>query len=499
MNDKDPPTPSKNQITPGRADVDAQGDVDSPVSETQKPSTNNSKKNRKRSRSKQNRQTQQDDPFANVTRSQLRDALGEDSDVKVRDMMRAIKQAQTPEEALAAMAEQAVEQGERLAMTRIVPPTIQRARLKLRHIITVLSFFLFVVAPTGFAAWYLMERAAPQYASTTAFSVRREDHSTPTDLLGGAFGLASNSTNDADILYDFLTSQGIVSSIRDYRDLAAIWSRPGTDFEEGDPIFAMWPGGTIEDQMWYWNRMVRVAYDTSANILEVRVLAFDPDDAKVLAQDLLNESTKMINSLSSLAQRDVLEFAETDLRLAENELRAAREAVTTFRNTYQIASIDTDIALSTGPLNALTQQLAEAKIDRGLLVRGTSEGDPRLVHINARIQVIEEQILEERAKLGATSGGDGTSVLSSRIAEFEQLNVDLQFAQNTYETALSSFYSARADATRQSLYLAAHENPTLAERADFPNSFKIMGLVFGLSLAVWGIIALSLLSLRDRR
>lgn len=444
-------------------------------------------------------ETNQNDPFANLTRKRLETALGEDSDIRAREMMRAIRNAQTPEEALAAMASNAAEQGERMAMTKIVPPTVGKTKARFRHFLILVSFFLFVAGPIAAAYWYLTERALPQYGSVTAFSVRQADHASPTDLIGNAFGLANSSTTDTDVLYDFLTSQEIVAAIREYRDFEAIWAGAGMGWETGDPIFAMPPGGTIEDQTAYWNRMVEVSYDTSANILEVRVLAFDPADAQMIAQDILDESSSIINELSSIATQDVLRYAQEDLTAAETDLRVTRESLTNFRNRYQIASIDSDIALTIGPLNALTQQLVEAKIERGLLGRDTTERDPRWVQINARIEVIEQQIEEERSKLGAAVDGDSGTVLSNRIAEFERLNVDLEFAQASYETALAAFYSARADANRQSLYLAAHKHPTLAERADFPKKWMILGLVGGLAFALWSILALTMLSLRDRR
>jgi len=439
------------------------------------------------------------DSLSSVSRKQLRNALGENSDLRARDMIRAIRQAETPEEALAAMATQAAEAGERVALTKNVAPTVPRARIRLRHVLSLLSFLIAVPLPTGATYWYLTERAVPQYASLGAFSIRKEEHGSPTDLLGSAFGLASTSTNDTDVLYDFLTSQEIVTSIKEYRDLEAIWSGPGTDWETGDPVFAMPLNQTIEDQTKYWNRMVDIAYDTSASILQVTVLAFDPDDAQMLTQDILNESTQMINALSSIARTDALNYASEDLEAAEKDLKAAREALTTFRNENQIASIDTDIALSTGPLNALTQQLVEAKIERGLLGRDITDRDPRLVQINSRVKVIEAQIQEERAKLGAFANTDGASVLSQRIAEFERLNVELKFGERTYEAALSAFYAARSDANRQSLYLAAHKNPTKPERSDYPDKFKILGIVGGFSFAIWGILALFIIGLRDRR
>ena len=47
------------------------------------------------------------------------------------------------------------------------------------------EFLLMVLAPVGVSSWYLYTRAVDQYASTLGFTVRSEDISSASDILGG--------------------------------------------------------------------------------------------------------------------------------------------------------------------------------------------------------------------------------------------------------------------------------------------------------------------------
>ena len=53
------------------------------------------------------------------------------------------------------------------------------ARFRFRHWGLAASFVLAVLLPLAASVWYLFARAADQYHSTTAFSVRSEEASAP--------------------------------------------------------------------------------------------------------------------------------------------------------------------------------------------------------------------------------------------------------------------------------------------------------------------------------
>ncbi len=58
---------------------------------------------------------------------------------------------------------------------------------------------------------------------------------------------------------------------------------------------------------------------------------------------------------------------------------------------------------------------------------------------------------------------------------------------------------ARAEARRQSRYLAAHVEPTLAERALYPRRATITGLAALFLLLGWSVLMLVWYNVRDNR
>lgn len=369
------------------------------------------------------------------------------------------------------------------------------ARLRRRHVGLFLSFFLGVLAPVAAIAIYLWTIAVDQYASTLGFSVRTEEFSSPIELLGGITELSGSSSSDTDILYEFVQSQNLVATLDARLDLRAIWSRPAND-----PVFAYDPSGTIEDLMRYWPRMVRVDYDAASGLIDLRVLAFTPEDATRIAEEIFAESSAMINALSAIAREDAVRYARDEVDRAVDRLKSAREAVTRFRNTHQIVDPTVDLQTQAGLLGNLQSQLAEAVIELDMLGETTRANDPRVTQAERRVAVIEARIAEERRKRGiAGDEASRSEVYANLVGEYERLIVDREFAERTYTSALAALDAAQAEARRQSRYLAAHVLPTTAERSVYPQREVILGLSALFILLVWSMAVLVFYSLRDRR
>lgn len=372
-----------------------------------------------------------------------------------------------------------------------VPAPVSRARIRPRHRLLALSFAVVVLLPLLVAAAYLWGKAVDQYSSTVGFSVRREEAAAALDVLGGLAGMSKSSSSDTDILYEYLRSQKLVADMDAKLDLRAIWSKP-----DSDPVFAFDTDGSIEDLLDYWQRMVRTSYDSATGLIEVRVLAFAPEDATRIAQGLLDESARMINDLSAIAREDAVRYSRTELTTAENRLRTAREAVTAFRVKNQIVDPTTDFQTLAGLLNALETRLAEAQIEIDLLA-DASPNDPRLVQAKKRVEVIEARIAAERSKVAADSG-PGTKDYAALASEYESLVVDLEFAEQAYVAALAAFDTATAESQRTSRYLAPHIMPTTAEVSRYPERLTLLGVMALFLVLLWSILSLVAYSLKDR-
>lgn len=378
-----------------------------------------------------------------------------------------------------------------------VRPVARPARAKRRHWGLLFTFLLMVIGPIVASAWYLYERAEDQFASTLGFTVRSEDISSAADILGGlgaSLGGGSGASSDADILFEFIRSQELVTLVDERLNLRSIYSRHA----ETDPIFAFAPDGTIEDLTDFWRRVVRISYDTGSGLMELRVLAFDPQEAKSIAEAIYDDSSAMINELSAIARADATRYAGEDLDLAVERLKQSREALTAFRIENEIVDLTADIQGQMGLLNTLQAQLAAALIEYDLISTNSRADDPRVTQAQRRIEVIEARIADERLKFGDGSADEGGNSYANTIGEFERLSVDREFAEQAYVVALSTYDAARAEANRQSRYLAAYIRPTLAERAEFPQRELMLALVALFSLLTWTIVSLIFYALRDR-
>lgn len=381
-----------------------------------------------------------------------------------------------------------------------IRPVAEEAVMRHRHWGLLLSFLLAVALPVIASALYLFVVSEDQYSSTVGFAVRREEGSDATaGLLGGLAQFAgTGSTSESDILYEFIQSQEMVEAIDARMDLRKIYS----GHWPGDPVFAFNPSGTVEDLVSYWQRMVRISYDQSTRLIELRVLAFTPDDAQRLATEILAESQRKINDLNTAARQDVMRYANEDLDVALVRLKASREAMTEFRTRTQIVDPQSDIQGRMGVLSTLQQQLANALIDNDLLLQQTENAnDPRLAQAQRRIEVIRARIADERRTLATASNeiGEVGEDYPKLIAEYESLLVDREYAEEAYRLTMAAVDIARAEASRQSLYLAAFIRPTLPQTAEYPQRFVIVGLAALFLALAWSILALVYYSVRDRR
>jgi capsular polysaccharide transport system permease protein len=371
-------------------------------------------------------------------------------------------------------------------------PTPAQAAARPRHYGTLAAFVLLVLLPFLVWTWYLYERAVDQYHSEVAFSIRSEEMGSSTaGLLGALTQMNTGSASDADILFEYIRSQQIVEKIDSVLDLRQIWGRP-----DGDPIFALGDNPSIEALHAYWLRMVEVGYDAGTGIIQVQARAFTPEDAQDISREVLAESSALVNLLSEQARSDAVGLAEDELGEAEEVVRRVRKDLADFRRQYNIVDPSADVAGQSGLLNALQQELAQALVDRDVLLSYAADTDQRVVQANRRIAAITGRIEEERSSLDLT-GIAGS--LPEVVGRYEELVVNLEFANTAFTQALGGLAAARAEARRQSRYLAPHVEPTLAEESLYPRRLVLAGLAGFFLLIGWMILSLVYYNIRDNR
>lgn len=415
-----------------------------------------------------------------------------------------------------------------------VMPTAKAARIKPRHQIAVLSFFLCVLLPIVAVITYLYVVALDQYASRSAFSVRKESVNATMSLLGGLTNLSSG-TSDIDVIYEYIQSQDLVDRIDKKLNLRQKFS----DNHAQDPWFALQGNASIEDLVSYWNGMVSVQLDQRAGIIRVETRAFTPQDAQAMNVEILQQSSLLIEDLSRITQNDAIRFAKDEFEQATERLRKVRLKIAALRRSTRMIDPNADLQSQMGVLNRLEGDLAAALVEQDLLQETSSTNDPRLLQLERRIRAIRNRIEAERQALANQTVPDGGEVdgvidslsdeanglataettedvpppapagstavvpmkpeLTSMFSTYEALLVDQQFAERAYVSALASYDEALAEARRKSRYLATHIVPTLAEQAQYPQRLVSALVASTLIFLLWVLGVLIAYSIRDRR
>jgi len=363
--------------------------------------------------------------------------------------------------------------------------------LRKRHGALFMTFLVMVVFPVALVVWYLYTLAADEYSSHMSFSVRSEEFHNPLEALSSLGQVSTGTTADADILHEFIGSQKIVRTISEQIDLRAIFSKP-----DNDPVFTIDPDVSVEDLVKHWRFMVQVSLDKGSGLVRVNTFAFSAEDAKLINDAILAESQKLVDRLSQLARDDATRYAEIDLVEARVRLKEARRDLSQFRVESKLIDPTIDVQSQGGITAALQQQLAEALVDRELLLGLTSKpDDPRLSRSKRLIEAIRRRLDEERESLAA--GVD--SGLAVIVGDYEALIVEREFAEQSYLSAAVAFDSAKASAKRRTKYLAVHIEPTFADTALYPRRPLISFVVAALLFLIWAIFLMVAYSIRDRR
>lgn len=370
------------------------------------------------------------------------------------------------------------------------------ARAKARHWIALASFMLAVIAPTLGTIFYLYVKAADQYASRVSFTIRSPDHTMPVEFLGAltrSFG-GGGGAADAEIVYEFVRSQQMVETLRERLPFDAMYNAPSEDW-----VFSLGEDQPIEEALKYWRWMTDIAFEPGSGLVSFEARAFTPEDALALTELVLEESTRLVNELSQQARDDAVRLAREALDDAEARLRDVRLEMRAFREVEQQLDPQASGQAALGLVATLEAQLAEAEIELETQTQLVGPEASRIPYLRQRIDSLRQRITEERARIGETDAADGGRALAQLVAEYEELTVEREFAQNAYLSALASYEAAQMEARRQMRYLAPHIRPTRAEAAEYPQRALLAFGLFLVFTVAWLVGALIVYNIRDRR
>lgn len=360
--------------------------------------------------------------------------------------------------------------------------------------VTTFTFCVMVLLPLLLASLYYALLASDRYAVEIKFAIRSPAGIATPDLLGLVSGAtASGSTqSDSYMVVDYLESRQFLDDIAAHVDLKAIYATDRADF-----LMRMPKDATKEEQVDYLPWVVSSNYAASSQIITVEAQAFTAENARDMAQAIIEVTSDLVNKVSDSARADTVRLAESELAHAEEALKEQRAAVAAFRDTEQSIDPSSTVAAHDSVIGQLQGELARRLTEMSSLREFLDENAPSVRVLQSQIDSIIRQIETERAMVGngeasgsSTALADGTGSLNNSVTQYEALKVDLEFRQRAYLSALASVEAARLEAVRQQRYVAAFVLPSLPQDALYPEVMFNLFLLGIVAFLIWGVLTM---------
>ncbi len=350
--------------------------------------------------------------------------------------------------------------------------------------------WLILFLPTLFSAIYFFFMASDQYESEAKFVVRSAQR---PDSLGGLSFLVQlglqRSQDDSFIVQDFMASRDAVRELQQRLPLRGMFKTDALDVVAGYPSLLY---GPREERFYkYFQTMVSVVHTDKTGISTLKVRAFSAENAKEIADSLLQLGEGLVNRLNGRLLRDAVGRAEAEVTEAQNRVITAQAALTAFRNkellidpTRNAVALAELIAKLSAELAATRAQITEAKMN--------SSTGPQIPILERKAIALDEQISSERARVA--QGSDG---LAERIATYERLTLEREFANKMLSTNEADLVRAKAEAAKQLLYLERVVEPNLADYSTQPKRGRNVMAIFVANLLFVLIIWLLYTGIRE--
>lgn len=343
-------------------------------------------------------------------------------------------------------------------------------------------FLVFVVLPTLLAALYYGFIASDVYVSQSRFVIKAPGQkSMPTGTLANLIqtsGFVGGEQETKEVL-DYVRSRNALADLQKQMNVKARYQDAGADFLSRFP--RPFHDASFENLFKYYQSMVSAAPDSESGMAVVEVRAFRAEDAQAINARLLQLSEQLVNRLNERAERKAVTEAEQRVFAAETRVRKARVALSGFRNRQEV--ID-PAKQATGVLeisNKLITEHAALQAQLELMERVTP-ANPSIPALRARISALGSEIAAQNGRVVGTPTG-----IASKVAGYENLLAEQEFAQQTLTAAGTALEQARAEAIKQQYYLERVVDPNLPDTPELPRRLRNILIAFGVSLCLYFI------------
>lgn len=343
-------------------------------------------------------------------------------------------------------------------------------------------FLLAVVLPTLLAALYYGLIASDIYISESRFVIKSPDQkrgqtSTLANLVQTT-GLSGGQEQTNEVL-TYVRSRDALKALQKAVDIRGKFSTPEADALSRFP--QPFSDRSFESLFKYYGKRVDARLDSETSTALIKVQAFTPQDAYLINRELLDLSEALVNKLNGRAQSKGIIEAQKQVELATQRARAARVALSQYRNAQALIDPSKQAVGVLEIANTLTAERAALQAQLDLMQRLTPN-NPSIPALRNRISAIGTQIASQDSRVVGNGSG-----IASKLGGYENLLVEQEFATQSLNAASAALVQARAEAQRQQFYLERVVDPNVPDTPLLPKRLLNVLVVFAAASCLYFI------------
>ncbi|WP_447529207.1 chain-length determining protein [Vreelandella sp. TE19] len=344
--------------------------------------------------------------------------------------------------------------------------------------IVLVTFYWFVWAQDRYVSRATVVLESPQVAAPEISFA---------SLMGGGGG---GNTHDLLLLREHLLSVDMLRNLDQELGFREHYST------HGDIFAKLWHADApIEDLHAYYQRRVEIEMDEYAGVLNIEVEGYTPEFAQQMTTMLLEAGEDHMNAMGHRLAQEQVRFLEQQMVRLEERFRETRSELLEFQNEYGLISPTATVESLNQVVATLEGDLARLQAQRDALASFQSSQSAELRQVERNITALRDQISEQSERLAQAAGG----ALNRVSAEYETLELQAQFAQETYSSALAALENTRLEAARQLKQVSVLQSPLLPEYPVSPNRLYNSTVFAIITIFLAFILSMIIMIVKDHR
>ncbi|MDN6321910.1 MAG: chain-length determining protein [Halomonas sp.] len=346
------------------------------------------------------------------------------------------------------------------------------------------------IAAILLVSFYWFVWAQDRYVSRATVVLESPQVATPEFSLSSLMGGGSGNTQDLLLLREHLLSVDMLRRLDEELSIREHYT------EHGDIFAKLHDRDTpIENLHKYYLRRVEVELDEYAGVLNIEVQGYTPEFAHKMTTLLLEAGEDHMNEMGHRLADEQVHFLERQMVRLDERFTETRQALLSYQNEYGLVSPTDTVASINQVVATLEADLARLQAQRNALASYQSTQSSQLREVERNITALRDQIVEQRERIAQASGDS----LNSVSAQYETLELQAQFAQETYSSALAALENTRLEAARQLKQVSVLQSPLMPEYPTEPSRLYNSSVFAIITIFLAFILSMLMMIIKDHR